>query len=85
MFMRSPEVVAASFDDKTFLLHVRNWVYLELNQTALRVWELLEDRHSTESLVEILRREFDVPADACAVDVAELLTRLRTEEFVVSE
>ena len=84
MFLRSPEVVAASFDGKTFLLHVQTGVYLELNETGLRTWELLEDRQSTETLVEALRREFDAPADVCEVDVAELLAKLHAEKFVVN-
>ncbi|HEX2764618.1 MAG TPA: PqqD family protein [Allosphingosinicella sp.] len=85
MFTRSRDVVAANFDDKTFLLHVQTAVYLELNETGLRVWELLEDRQGAETLVDALRREFDVPEDVCAGDVAELLSALQSQNFVISE
>jgi hypothetical protein len=84
MFLRSPDVVAATLDEKTYLLHVQSWVYLELNESGLRIWELLESGRTTEELVDALRREFEVPADLCGRDVAELLETLQTEQFVVS-
>jgi hypothetical protein len=85
MFMRSPDVVAATLKDKVFLLHVDRWVYLELNESGLRIWELLEDGRTLKALVEALRREFDVPADICARDVGEIMEMLRMEQFVLSE
>jgi hypothetical protein len=85
MFMRSPDVVAATIGDKTFLLNVQTWVYLGLNESGLRVWELLDGGQTTESLVGALRQEFDVPQDVCEGDVAGLLVALQAERFVISE
>ena len=81
-FMRSPEVVAAAVGDKTFLLHVTNWVYLELNESGTRIWELLEDGRPLDRVVEDLCREFHVDRQVCARDVAELLETLEAKQFV---
>ncbi len=82
IFKRSPEVVAATVGEKSFLLHVQDWVYLELNESAGRIWELLDEGRAVDEVVDDLGRYFAVDRDVCKRDTDELLATLEARHFV---
>ncbi|HEY4355063.1 MAG TPA: PqqD family protein [Acidobacteriaceae bacterium] len=81
-FKRVPEVVEAKAGDQTFLLHVNDWVYLELNESASRIWALLEDAKSVDDVTSDLVREFAVSPETCAAETREFLDLLKEKHFV---
>jgi hypothetical protein len=85
IFERSPEVVAATVGEKSFLLHVNDWVYLELNESGSRIWELLGVGKPVEQVVEDLGRDFNVDRALCASDTSEFLELLEAKHFVVRQ
>jgi hypothetical protein len=85
IFKRSPKVVAAAVDDKAFLLHIEDWVYLELNESGSRIWELLDDGKSAAQIVEDLGQSFNVNREVCALDTSEFLATLEEKHFVTRE
>ncbi len=58
-----------------------------LNETAARVWALIDGQRSGRDIKDVLAAEFDVPPDAAERDLLELLARLESLEavFVVRE
>lgn len=52
------------------------------NEVATRIWTLLAEPRSIDSLCEQLRAEFEVDERQCRTDVAELLEELRVEGLV---
>ena len=84
LFRRSPDVVAANLGEKSFLLHVGQWVYLELNESGSRIWDLLEDGTTPSALVDHLTREFDVDRNVCEQQTEEFLAELALKQFVLS-
>jgi hypothetical protein len=82
IFKRSPEVVAATIGDKSFLLHVEQWVYLELNGSGSRIWELLGDGNTIDHVVEDLILDFDLDPAVGASDTTEFLATLEAKHFV---
>jgi len=85
IFTRSPQVVAAAVGDKAFLLHIEDWVYLELNESGSRIWELLEEGKPVDRVVEDLSRDFNVEHELCASDTTEFLATLETKHFVTRQ
>jgi hypothetical protein len=83
IFKRSPEVVAAAVGGKSFLLHVDEWVYLELNESGSRIWELLDDGKTIDYVVENLVRDFDLDPVVGVSDTAEFLATLEAKHFVM--
>jgi hypothetical protein len=83
IFKRSPEVVAATVGDKSFLLHIEDWVYLELNESGSRIWELIDDGRTIDAIVEGLTRDFNVDPQLGASDTAEFLATLEAKHFVM--
>jgi hypothetical protein len=82
IFKRSPEVVAAAVGEKSFLLHVEEWVYLELNESGSRIWELLDDGRTVDGVVEDLVRDFDLDPAVGVGDTTEFLATLEAKHFV---
>lgn len=52
------------------------------NDVATRIWALLAEPRSIDSLCEQLQAEFDVDEQQCRTEVAELLEELRIEGLV---
>lgn len=82
-YQRAAEVVEARVGGKAFLLHVKDWVYLELNETAGRIWALLEGQRTVDDVASDLVRAFDIDPNACAADTAEFLGFLEEKHFVI--
>jgi len=83
VYKRAPEVVAANMGEIALLLHVNDWVYLELNESGSRIWALLEDGYGLPQLVSKLVREFAVDPNDCTEDTADFLSMLEAKKFVV--
>jgi hypothetical protein len=85
IYRRSPEVVAANLGASSFLLHVTDWVYLELNETGSTVWSLLDDGSTLESMLEKILQQFDVEPAVCFYESLEFLEFLQERRFVLAE
>jgi len=85
IFKRSPKVVAATIDATTFLLHVEDWVYLELNESGSGIWCFLDEGRSVEEIVEDLSRSFNVDHEVCVRETLEFLATLAEKHFVIRE
>ncbi|HUS80608.1 MAG TPA: PqqD family protein [Armatimonadota bacterium] len=53
-----------------------------LNNTAAAVWQLLDKPRTPDEVVSLLAERFDVPRQAIADDVNELLADLGSRELV---
>lgn len=79
-----PDVVARRLDRAGVLVHLPSNRIFELNETGMRIWELLSDGMTVAGMVDRLVQEFDVEPERAARDVRELLTRFHDEGFVGS-
>ena len=66
------------------VLHVTDWVYLELNESGSRIWELLESQPNLQTLTDQLVSEFAVDRALCEQETAEFLADLTTKHFAVA-
>jgi Coenzyme PQQ synthesis protein D (PqqD) len=78
----SPDVVARRLDRAGVLVHLPTNRIFELNETGMRVWELLSDGESVAKIVDRLVMEFDVDAPRATREVNELLVRFGAEGFI---
>ncbi len=81
-YQRVAEVIEAQVGGKAFLLHVKDWIYLELNGTAGRIWALLEGQRSVNDLASDLVRTYQIDPAVCAADTAEFLGFMEEKHFV---
>ena len=82
LFKRVPEVVEARVGGQVFLLHINDWVYLELNESASRIWALLENGRSLDEVTSDLIQEFAVSPETCVAETTEFLNLLQDKHFI---
>ncbi len=74
--------VESTADDEIILMHVDSGGFFSLGSTSRRIWQLLEQPRTIDSLCECLIREFDVPRDQCLADVVQLVTKLKDRDLI---
>ena len=60
------------------MVDIEKGSYFSLNPVATRIWELLEQPLTLDSLRDQLLTEYDVSAEECRADVGEHLTQMQT-------
>ena len=73
---RRDETLTARVDDDLVMLDTRQSRYFGLDAPARRIWELLGEPRSVESICTTLRDEFEVSAERCSRDVLAFLEQM---------
>lgn len=80
-YRKSPSIVSTHVGEGVILVPIRQRagdldnVYT-LNETAARVWQLIDDQRSLIEIRDLLVEEFDVGEDEAQQDVADLVAEL---------
>jgi hypothetical protein len=82
MANRLPGLAEAQVDGELVALHIENGTYYSFNETAARIWALLERPKSVAELCAALAAEFEVDEDACREEIILLLKDLETDGLV---
>ncbi len=82
MIVRADDVVARRLGSSSIVVNLRTNDIYELNNTATRVWELLEHHASLAALVAQLGAEFSADRMRLTSEVRELLARFEAEGLV---
>lgn len=80
--VRNEGLLAAEVDGELVAMSVENGVVYGLNAVGARVWALIEEPRTIDSLCAQLMGEFEVDAEVCARDVTELLAQLYQEKLI---
>lgn len=77
-----PDVLHQFIDGEAVLLDLQSESYFGLNEVGSRIWELLREGHTLDSIHEILSREYDVEPEALQADMEQLITDLLAANLV---
>jgi hypothetical protein len=81
-FVVSDRVLCRHVGDEVLLLHLSSGVYHVLNETAARMWALLENGCGIAAIAATIASEFDVDPESAADDVRALVARLLEENLI---
>ena len=79
---RLPGLAEAEVDGELVALHIENGTYYSFNETAARIWALLDHPQKVSALCAALAAEFEVEAGACREQVMLLLQDLKADGLV---
>ncbi len=82
-YQRSAEVVSTNVDGEEVLLSIENGKYYGLNSVASRIWQLIEQPKSMDTICRELQNEFDVTAEQCQSETQALLDEFNQQRVVV--
>ncbi len=80
----NPEVIGQRLGEELVLIHLRTNRMYELNLTAARIWELLDEARDLPQIRECLLEEFDLDGADLESDVADLLSQLDAEKLIIA-
>ncbi len=83
--VRADQLLATDLDDETILMSIEKGAYYGMEQTARRVWQLLEKRQTVSDLCRQLAEEYSVTPEVCEQEVIAFLEELLKENLVVVE
>lgn len=79
----NPEVVITELEGKeAVLLHLGTKMYFTLNETGLRIWQMLSSGLTPGEISEIIQNEFDVLPEKAGESVLNLIHELIREKLV---
>lgn len=78
----SQDQVSSDLNGEAAILDLKNGIYYGLDPVGARIWELIQQPTSIESVVSQLLDEYDVEAEQCSHDVVALVTELRERGLI---
>jgi hypothetical protein len=82
---RNEHIIAAALAEETILLNAENWTYVQFNETAVRIWECLDEPRRLEDIVTDLLAEYAVEKPTCLRQVQEFAREMSGRGFIIVE
>lgn len=80
---RADNLIFTDLDDETILMSIDQGAYYGMEQTARRIWELLESPRIISDLCSRLSEEYRVEPALCEPEIISFLEELREEGLIV--
>lgn len=80
----SDEVVLRDLAGEAILLDMNTNTYFGLNAVGTRIWHLLAEQQSTETIIPLLLQEFDVEERQLRPDLDKLVRQLLEKKLLVA-
>ncbi len=79
----NPNVVMTKLDERSaILLHLRTKQYYTLNETGIRIWELIHAGHGVDEIAATLQTEYNVQQEEATRSVSAFCESLRLEDLL---
>ena len=75
-YSRNDDMLFGQSGSDTFMLNVPTGVYFALNETATRVWQILDQPRTEADIVSALVAEYRIDAGQCQVEIGPFLAEL---------
>ncbi|MBI5664182.1 MAG: PqqD family protein [Nitrospirae bacterium] len=83
-YRKNPSVVCTELDEGAVLLNLDTKYYFNLNETGLRIWQIVEESLNPMEIAEKLSCEYDVDVERAKSSVIRILGELEKEALIVS-
>jgi hypothetical protein len=84
MYKKNPSVACTQLDDGAVLLNLDTKYYYNLNETGLRIWQIMEEFYSPVEISKKLANEYEVNAERAKTGVFKLIEELEKEGLIIA-
>ncbi|MEW6600310.1 MAG: PqqD family protein [Nitrospirota bacterium] len=81
-YKKNPSVVCTELEDGAVLLDLQTKFYYSLNQSGLRIWQIINDNKSLIEIVRQITDEYEIDEKSAADSVLRLINKLLKENLV---
>ena len=78
----SEDVVFRELDGEAVLLHLGTGIYFGLNEVGTRIWTLLGQNGSLQSVLDDMLKQYDAAPDRLEKDLLQLVEQMREKGLV---
>lgn len=71
--------------EEVVILDLKDGIYYELSEVGARIWELIQQPHSVQAVLDTLLAEYNVDATQCEADLLALVEDLARHGLVEIE
>jgi hypothetical protein len=82
VYALTPEAVSAPLGEDVMILNREDGCYYGLDAVGARIWSLLEEASTIETIVGVLLEEYDIEPDRCRREVHRLIGRLMEQNLI---
>ena len=82
---RNPDVISQILDNEAILLHIQKEVYYSLDETGLRIWQLLGEYGELQPVLSQMQKEFNVDELTLKNDLNRIVDELIKEGLLNSD
>ena len=82
---RNAEILSAGVADETILLDPSDWMYVGFNETATRIWAVLDQPRSVGEIIRVLLRDYDVDRTTCEAQVTRFVEEMSGRGLLILE
>lgn len=82
-YQKNPSIVCTELDDGGILLNLDTKYYYTLNQTGLRIWQILDELKSPSDIVRNLTIEYEVDENMAMQSVARIMKDMERENLII--
>ena len=80
--VRGKELVASEMDNEIVMMSVETGAYYGLNEVGTKIWSLISEPVTIESICSQLQTEFDVTAKDCEKEVLKFIDGMIKEKMI---
>ncbi len=82
LVVASPDNVSTTLSGEAIILGMGDGVYYGLDPVGTRIWELVQQPRTLETVATIIADEFDVSAERALTDLLALATELQSRSLL---
>ncbi|MER3448069.1 MAG: hypothetical protein C4291_15145 [Candidatus Dadabacteria bacterium] len=82
-YQKNPSVVCTELDDGAVLLNLDSKYYYSLNETGLRIWQIMGEVQDPLEIAKRLASEYEIDTERAKASVVELLEELEKERLII--
>ena len=83
IIQRDSKLITSRMDGETVMMSINNGEYYGLDPIGSRIWELIENPISVESLIAKLRCEYDIEIAQCEHDTTIFLQQMANKNLLI--
>jgi hypothetical protein len=84
-YHKNPSVVYTELADGAVLLDLDTKHYYNLNETGVRIWQLIDDAKDASEVAEKLSKEFEVDSMKALASIERLLGDLEKNRLIIRQ
>lgn len=77
-----PNITTRIIGGEAFIMSLDTVRTFSLNETAARVWTLIDGTRTVGDIIDVIKDEYDVPSEVCESSINGIIEKLRGEHLI---